>query len=591
MIHRPPMYHKIICCALKLVSPSDIVQVKIVNSTQPKLALIRCLPILKAVTVTTRGVGLNTTAKRSPMAAKDIEPLQWLLTKGFYTKNELGKLCSCLGYPNNLLLNCLHDATKVKFSLRREYLKFLAGKPLEESFINQLLESKYLKQCLEKRFNRQDAKHNIKVIKKAMWLLRHQKMSFNEISEGRVAFEVYCCEDGSGLLVAVENVLLALKMVEKVISSSKLECEIQKQQHIADVPSRIQLYEFFDLVLLTKNSVHVELEMKSNSDEEKVTSIASIPNLDQMWMTSDQKILTFLDEQYKLSLYKEVKSASETIEEEHVVSSAPRRYLKALSKEQLHAICPSLEFSQSQLHQARGRAVVQSGRSTGNFISLSSSRKSFPSVLQADFEGPQSQYVSRRARWQSPSKRSLRKLAKFPQMSITEEKASPEQAKHPVFNERVESALKSRETLPTSFSGILQLTNDSSASRLFSSPQTPYSDTSRPCTEPEPGRRQRPLLCDPIVSPEELHQHQGQMDDLRWASLKLNPAYEISRPPTSFEVSCSIHDNIKCGKCAELDLIVDMVQDLLSLMLFFIGVGTSFKCNTEAVLKSSIQST
>lgn len=462
------------------------------------------------------------------MAAKGLA--EQPLTKGFYTKHELGGLCSCLGYPNNLLLDCLHDDTKVKPSLRREYLKFIAGKPLKESFINQLLESNYLQQCLEKRFNRQDAKHNIKVIKKAMWLLRHWKMSFNEISEGRVAFEVYCCEDGSGLLVAVETVLSALKMVEKVISPSKLECEIQKQQHIVDVPSRIQLYEFFDLMLLTKNSVHVELEMKSNSDGEKATSIVSLPNLEQMWMTSDQKILEFLEEQYKLSMYKEVNPASETIEEEHVVSSAPRRYLKALSQEQLHAISPSLEFSQSQLHQARGRAVVQNGRAAGNFLSLSGSRKKFPNILEANFEGAQS------PRWQSPSKRSLRKLAKFPQMNITEEKAS---TKDPVSKECVRSVFKSREALPTSFSGILQLTSDRSASRLFASLQTPYRDfdTSRPCTEPEPGRRQRPLLCEPIVNLEELHQYQGQIDDLRWASLRLNPGYEISRPPTAFEVS------------------------------------------------------
>ena len=372
-------------------------------------------------------------------SAKEFKKIQtqWPQTKGFYTKDELSRLCSCLGYPSNLFLDCLHATSEVKPFLRGDYLKCLAGRPLKESTIKQLLESKYLKQSLEKIFNRQDAKYNIKVIRRAMWLLRYRKMSYNEISEGRIAFEVYCTEDDNGLLANVETVLSALKMADKVISPLRLNHEIQKQQHIVDVPSRIQLYEFLNLMLLAIKPADVEEKIVSNStnlEKEQVLDDVSLPDFDELLMTSDQKVLQFLDKQYKSSIFKEVKPATaESMHAEDILSAAPRRDLRMLSQEQFRAFSPSLEFSQAQLHQARVRA-----------LKLKSSREIAPlsfgqaaGVPQKDFDSDnlQSRCISSKARCRSSQKQSFE--PKFAQISIaTSKKSSTKEAKDRIFNEK-----------------------------------------------------------------------------------------------------------------------------------------------------------
>ncbi len=374
------------------------------------------------------------------------------------------------------------------------------------------------------------AKYNIKVIRRAMWLLRRKKMSYSEISEGRIVFEVYyCCEDNNGLVATVETVLAALKMIDKVISPSRLSCEIQKQQHIVDVPSRIQLYEFFNLMLLAVSSIDVEEAIKSNStnlDKEEARSDISLPNFDQLFMTSNQKALQYLDKQYQSSIFKEVKPTSETMQTEDIVSAAPRRELRMLSLEQFRAFSPSLEFSQAQLHQARGRAVTFKSRTSSSV--LTDFKQFSPCALQTDVdrEDLQSRCTSNKARWQSPQKQSLRH--RFVQMSTTANKPSAGERNDRMFNEKgcIKSVLKAREALYTSFSSIPPLTTSSSSSSiLVNTPQTQFPESGRPQTAPETTTWSR----EPIVRPEELQQHQGQIDNLRWNFLRLKPRIIPSR--------------------------------------------------------------
>ena len=448
--------------------------------------------------------------------------LRWPETKGFYTKHELRRLCSCLGYPNDLFLNCLHGLARAKPSLRSECLKCLAGKPFSERTVKQLLEYKPLLLRLEKRFNRYDSKYNVKVIRKAMWLLRHQKMSFDEISDSRVAFDVYSCEDDSGLPADVDIVLSAFKMVDKIISPSKLECEIQKQQHVVDIPSRIQLYEFFSLIPLALNTSDIDSEINSdgaNFVNAQDSSDVSLPDLNRILMTSDQKKMVYLDQQYKQSLYREVLPAPVTMDTEHTVSAAPRRDLRALAQEQLRALFPSLELSQSQLHQVRGGRVVLS-REQHRAVE-SGSRQPSPSHIQESVWRSKCAQSRASQRGKLPSKGSLGKLTregKGSAVSIGQEE--------PVFSERgcIKAVVKAREALQTNFSSIPQqrLTNTSTDPLCKQETLDPL--LHRPSTAPElgVGGGGHPWHFEPVVTSDELKEQQGRINDLRWASLRLS---------------------------------------------------------------------
>ena len=55
-------------------------------------------------------------------------------------------------------------------------------------------------------------------------------MTFSEISDARIAFEVHVCEDGSGMPAELQTVMQSLKLLERVMSPLKMETKIQKYQ-------------------------------------------------------------------------------------------------------------------------------------------------------------------------------------------------------------------------------------------------------------------------------------------------------------------------------------------------------------------------
>ena len=511
---------------------------------------------------------------------------QSLETKGFYNKHELRRLSSCLGYPSTLFVDVFHSTSRSKASLRAEYLKLLIGKPIAETHIKQLLDSKQLHYRVDKVFNRFSSKYNIKVIKKAMYLLRHDRMTFAELSSARVAFEVYSCKDETGLVTDVDTVLRALRITKRVMSPLKLESEVQKQQHRVDIPSRIQLYEFFDMVLLSSKVTTVESEMKSSEacmlDESERNTELSLPNFDQLLMTADQKMLAYLDAKHRSSMYREVHPTPDVLDTEHIVPAAPRRDLKLLSREQYNAFSPPLEQSQLKLHQARRGGLVFSTEQHMAVESASHSRLSSPypqlmpsltkTSCQLQDRTSISQKTASRVRSSSPQMpnviaKSFRRVPKkvgdiqtprlshlkqetrfntpdlpASEMELTENnsaKKSDNPSRSSCFMKQdcVMSVLKAREALASSMSNLPQ--HEGHADDVLEHKM--LCDRSNSFIEaPSPrARTDSELTMDrtphykPIVSFEERKEHQGCMDDLRWASLRLTSDSNIGRTKVS----------------------------------------------------------
>ena len=286
--------------------------------------------------------------------------------KGCFKKEELEKLASSLGFPSNIFIKELSTSTDC--SLQSEYTRLQDGKTITAERLKYMLESGALNHRLEKIFNRYEAKYNMKVIVKAMSLLAHRQLSFSEISTCRMAFELYSMEDGSGLPAELVPVSQALKMMDRVMAPTRLEAEIGKQQHYCDLPSRIQMYEFYDLVIkcLKSSEAEREMEVQIGSDDGNslsVTSDSSLPDISKMLMTTDQQVLDYLDKRYRASLFKKVDPTPVPLDNQRIISMAPRRILRTISKEHSCALVPPLELSQQQLHQARnGRMVLSASQ-------------------------------------------------------------------------------------------------------------------------------------------------------------------------------------------------------------------------------------
>ena len=279
--------------------------------------------------------------------------------RGSYTSLELQYLSTSLGFPSTLILKGFENCS----ALRVQRGRLAAGKQVSEKDVILLLDSKVLHPKLEKVFSKHSAKYNAKLVKKAMSILRHRALTFREISEARVAFELYACDDDSGMSADIQTVQQALKMLERVMSSLRLDAEIKKYQLHSDAPSRFQLYEFLDLVAMCEKSEEVEKRMQSCSSLESANDCGSnadltLPDFNQILMTTDQKVMQYLDKKYRESLYKKVEPAPAVLDSDHIIHSGPRRSLASQARVQSRAITPSLEGSQSQLHRARSGYLV-----------------------------------------------------------------------------------------------------------------------------------------------------------------------------------------------------------------------------------------
>ena len=313
--------------------------------------------------------------------------------RGWFKKVELAKLASALGFPSDLFLREL--GASPNSALQYEYSKLQCGKSISERNLRCLLESGALNYRLEKTFNKHDADYNTRAILKAMSFLNHRQLSYDEISEGRLAFEVYSVEDGSGLPAQLKPVSQALKLMNRVMSPSKLEAEIQKQQHICDLPSRIQLYEFLDLAIKCTKSQDAEREMEQHiimAEKEQLQddNDTCLPDISKMLMTNEQQVLDYLNKRYRSSLVKRHVDSScpVPLDDKRIVSMVPRRKLRSLSREHSCALLTPLERSQQQLHQARsGKMVLSSNQANATVERISRPNTSLSWVYRSRGSG------------------------------------------------------------------------------------------------------------------------------------------------------------------------------------------------------------
>ena len=480
--------------------------------------------------------------------------IQYPARKGHYTRKELSYLSTSLGFPHALFAKAFESSVTMQI----EWNRLVAGKTIRERALVQLLESKALDHKLEKVFNKYPAKYNVKLIKKALSLLRHKQMTFSEISDARIAFELHVCEDGSGMPAELQTVMQSLKLLERVMSPLRMETEIQKYQLHSEAPMRFQMYEYFSLVALCEKCETVEVQMTLSSPNlESLNSCESdtalsLPDFGQILMTSDQKMHEYLDSKYRTSLYKEVEPTPPVLDTEHIVSSVPRRSLISLAHEQSRTLTLSLEESQSQLHRARSGHWVLSPKQYQNHmqdsqgcLSLQSSTRLHIHPDKHKLKGPlHSSYMTKSS--QKPIRFNFSRVPQAirpPPTSCTSPHGTKEQQQvcgngtgrtnkmHELSTAIdnvciVNSVLKARSALKSSLASLPQpqlpedkCTSPSEPSRVTLGYGHAQSHT--PTKIPQSEEMDvHTLHFEPVVSEDEMKLHQALMDELEWNVLR-----------------------------------------------------------------------
>ena len=477
---------------------------------------------------------------------------QYPVKAGFYDKNELFHLSTTVGYPGDFLVDGFRAASAQQ--LQSAHLKLSLNRRVSGKIIQDLLNCKHMQSRLEKVFNRYSADFNRKFFAKVLSLLKHRRLSFSEISNARIAFDLYSHEGGGGMLASTETVLQALKMLERVMSPIRLESEIQRQQKTVDLPSCIQVYEFLDLVIKCARSSEVEkeMELKQSSELHDPNDITSVPDFDQLLMTKDKQILAYLDKQYRDYLFerkeKYESSASSSVSERTLTASY-REERVASSLRQKRAFTPSLEYSQNQLFRARTGHAVLTGGQCQEIESLQASRQSsragkrptthsgMQSSLRHGKQGCKQDF-SGKAQTPAPHYRGP-KIYNHSMQSRSAPTLLPS-IQHPAYSDHEDKAMRKEmvvEDLDEEISQICEASvyRASSALResmsriaLFSNP---IEGTSRSTAKTAHRKRTKPksvevkMQYQPLVSDKDMERQQGLIDDIQWRELRRKQQY------------------------------------------------------------------
>lgn len=212
--------------------------------------------------------------------------LKYPRKRDFYTWEELRCLAKALGFRKDLFLkNLPHEFQKDKAH----------GLSLKE--LSVMFNNKCLHGDIHRTYNMHDALYNSKVIEKALEMLSNRYLSFQELREVRVAFQLYEHEDLLGLVIDERVLLRTLKICGRTISPVKLKQHIKHMPR--KVPDRLMLYEFLDLLLLCERDSDVPLQPVFEVNGVDKSNLYKICDFQSVLSTNDQKKIRYLDHLYQ----------------------------------------------------------------------------------------------------------------------------------------------------------------------------------------------------------------------------------------------------------------------------------------------------
>ncbi|XP_033645757.1 uncharacterized protein LOC117305114 [Asterias rubens] len=242
--------------------------------------------------------------------------LQFPKSRNFYTWEELSCLSRALGFPSETIRNCIPDEVTN------------AEDGISIKAILRLIELKYFNDALDRSINMHTADYNINTLMQSLKLLNHRLLSFSELNDVRVAFQVYEAGDMRGMKIDTHTQLRALKLCDRTIAPMKLMHRVKHMQENFDEPGRIQLYEFLDLIVLCELTSDVELpDHKHGALDKTWRRLFELDNFEEVCITKDEKVEQHLNQHFKNTElnYGQEKMASKRIPRESAVNTSRRQ--------------------------------------------------------------------------------------------------------------------------------------------------------------------------------------------------------------------------------------------------------------------------
>ncbi|XP_067833860.1 uncharacterized protein [Heptranchias perlo] len=265
--------------------------------------------------------------------------------RGVWTTTELRCLATALGYPRDLLVDCIPSDVRKERGMNSEALR-------------KILDLGHFTLALNLTWNMKSGHYNVAVIKKCIQLLDSGIVSFNEIRNVRIAFSTYEQLYQNGLTIDQHTLMRALKMCSRVVAPQKLMHRIKHWKSTYTVKERIQLYEFMDLLLLSEPVDKVFIKEKVRATEKAPRDLSKFEDIESLGQTHEERLARHLDKQF----YKEERDYGTVTTDSQLLIEHPliryRKQAAELHRKEYQWLKTTLEACHVQRKQVKGRRLM-----------------------------------------------------------------------------------------------------------------------------------------------------------------------------------------------------------------------------------------
>ncbi|KAH9487723.1 hypothetical protein Btru_068778 [Bulinus truncatus] len=295
----------------------------------------------------------NTTEFRSNCIMSELPTfhIRFLFDNNFFTWEELGCLSRALGFPSDLFRRFFQsDVNCVAWN----------NKGVSSKTFHKMLEQASFHTKLHRSYNMHTSEWNVRVIEQTLNLLGHKALDFDDVYKARVAYTTYEHGDMKGMLLTKNVLLRTLKFCGRVISPMKLMHRVKHMKDQLDERGRIQLYEFFNLILWCDLYTRFDSKQVENSSG-KVGDLFKIVDFRRLLSHHDERLANRLNDQYvrEERTYGKPALGGSSKFTDPVVHTAPRMIQVQLHNEKYRHLQQEVMESEKRVCQAHAGNIRQ----------------------------------------------------------------------------------------------------------------------------------------------------------------------------------------------------------------------------------------
>ena len=170
--------------------------------------------------------------------------------------------------------------------------------------------------------------------------------------QGRLAFQLYENEDGSGLTADTRSVLQAFHMCRRVASPMKLSDYLKAEARNVDIPTRLQLYEFFDFLVFQSEKLAIVEQRLQESVDKPCDHNEFISPADAL-LTREERAEKQLDIKYQQLLFPNIDATKSTITKESIINPGHHNAIVNWGKQEATKLLQPLMLSSTRLNFSR----------------------------------------------------------------------------------------------------------------------------------------------------------------------------------------------------------------------------------------------